>query len=406
MSYNFVLNASNNVSIYNNTFKYNFINGQFDIPEGSEMCINTLVMPYSWYNVSSFIGNNTFYWTYPTPTATISNITATSSTTATITLSAGALYVGSIITCASNPTSTSSSGLVYITAITSGDGTGTSANTYTLSQSATYASATGSSTGVVRTITLSDGFYQLSDINNALWADMKTAKIYYYNTNPNVVTGFTAGTQSTSIIYPISFSTNPNAYNNVINFQYIPKASGEVVTLFGTGYNYQYDLYPATTSTCQIIIPTGVTNKTTNNIGNLLGFTSGSYPPTQTTKTYTSPPTLANSYPPPSVGGNSLTGYTPPFPAVGSIVNGVIIRCSLVDNAISSVNDILDSTTISTTFGSNILYTPLTDNFVKIKKGTYSSLTITFSDQNFNTLYMNDPNILLSLLIRFPQKKV
>ena len=78
----------------------------------------------------------------------------------------------------------------------------------------------------------------------------------------------------------------------------------------------------------------------------------------------------------------------------------------MVDNAISSVNDILDCTTINSTFGSNILYQLLSGNWVKLKKGTYSSLTITFNDQNFNTLYMNDPNILLSLLISVPEKKV
>ena len=404
MSYNFVLNASNNVSIYNNTFKYNFINGQFDIPEGSEMCINTLVIPYSWYNISSFLGNNTFYWTYPMPTASMT-ITASNSTSITVSGigSTQNLAVGSIITCSSNPTSTSPNGLIYITAL----GTGTGGNgTYTINQAATYTSASATSTGVVRTITLTDGFYQLSDINNALWADMKTAKIYYYNTNPNVISGFTAGTESSNIIYPISFSVNPNAYNNVITFQYIPTVSSDVPLLFGTNTSYQNALYPATTSTCQIIIPTGVSNISTNNIGNLLGFTSGAYPSTQTTKTYTAPATLANSYPPPSIGGNSLTAYSPPFPAIGSYVNGIVIRCNLVDNAISSVNDILDSTTINTNFGSNILYQPVSDNWVKIKKGTYSSLTITFSDQNFNTLYMNDPNILLSLLIRFPQKKV
>jgi len=293
--------------------------------------------------------------------------------------------------------------LIYITAL----GTGTGGNgTYTINQAATYTSASATSTGVVRTITLTDGFYQLSDINNALWSDMKTAKIYYYNTNPNVISGFTAGTESSNIIYPVSFSVNPNAYNNVITFQYIPTVSSDVPLLFGTNTSYQNALYPATTSTCQIIIPTGVSNISTNNIGNLLGFTSGAYPSTQTTKTFTTPATLANSYPPPSIGGNSLTAYSPPFPAIGSYVNGIVIRCNLVDNAISSVNDILDSTTINTNFGSNILYQPVSDNWVKIKKGTYSFLTITFSDQNFNTLYMNDPNILLSLLIRFPQKKV
>ena len=234
---------------------------------------------------------------------------------------------------------------------------------------------------------------------------MKTAGVYYYNPNPNAIGGgFLAGTQYSNVIYPISFSSNPNEYNNIVTFQYIPSINTDVPILFGTNAVYQLNSYPATTSTCQIIIPRGVTNISTNNIGNLLGFTSGSYPATQTTRTFTTPATIVNSYPPPSVGGNSLTAYTPPFPALGSSVNGVIIRCNLVDNAISVVNDILDSTPINTTFGSNIIYSPQKDNYVKIKKGSYSSMTISFSDQNFNTLYMNDPNILLSLLIRFPDK--
>jgi len=399
MSYNFVLNASNNVSIYNNSYKYNFINGQFDIPEGAEMCINTLVIPYSFYNITSFLGNNTFYWTYPVSTATFT-ISASNSTTITISSISGSsnLQVGSIITCSSNPTSTSPNNLIYITAL----GTGTGGNgTYTINQAATYSSASASSTGVVRTITLSNGFYQLADIQNALWADMKTAGVYFYNNNINQNTNNSVGTSNTNYLFPISLSVSTVYYTNSFTFQYIPTSNTNVVSQFGQNWVYANSSYPATASTCQIIIPSGVTNSTTNNIGNIIGFLSGSFP--SSVQTYSGSPSIANSTPY-VVNGNSLN-YTPPFPAQGSFVNGIVIRCSLVNNPISSVNDILDTTTINTSFGSNILYQPVSDNWVSIKKGTYSSLTVTFSDQNFNTLYMNDANILLSLLIRFPSKK-
>ena len=143
MSYNFILNSTNNISIYNNTYKYNFVNGQFLIPEGAEMCINTLVIPYSWYNVTSFIGNNVIYYTFPVATTSFT-VNATASSTITVSSATGSsnLQVGSVITCSQNPTSTSPTNLIYITSL----GTGTGGNgTYTVSQSLTYTSASTSS---------------------------------------------------------------------------------------------------------------------------------------------------------------------------------------------------------------------------------------------------------------------
>ena len=399
MSYNFILNSTNNISIYNNTYKYNFVNGQFLIPEGAEMCINTLVIPYSWYNVTSFIGNNVIYYTFPVATTSFT-VNATASSTITVSSATGSLnlQVGSIITCSQNPTSTSPTNLIYITAL----GTGTGGNgTYTVSQSLTYTSNSASSTQTVNTVTLTNGFYQVSDIQNAIWASLKTNGYYFYNSNPNQTSAQSLGTSSPSIIYPISLTNTPVYYTNSFTFQYIPTSSGNVTSQFGKNRTYAGSSYPNTASTPQIIIPSGVTN-ISSSIGNLLGFTSGAYP--SSVQTYASSPSVSNSFPY-VVNGNSLTNYSPPFPALGSIVNGILIRCNLVDNKVASVNDILDTTTINTNFGSNILYSPVSDNWIKIKSGSYSSLMISFTDQNNNQIYMNDPNILLSLLIRFPPKK-
>ena len=64
-------------------------------------------------------------------------------------------------------------------------------------------------------------------------------------------------------------------------------------------------------------------------------------------------------------------------------------------------SDVLDSFPITSTFGSNINYLPIADNTVKLKQGKFSSLTLSFTDQNFNPLLANDPNVLISLLIHF-----
>jgi len=401
MSNNFVINSANNVSIYNNTYKYNFINGQYTIPEGSEMCINTLVIPYSFFNVSSLLGNNTFYWTFPTSTPTFT-LNATNSTTITVSAISGSsiLQIGSVITCASNPTPTSPNGLIYITAL----GTGTGGNgTYTINQSATYTNASASTSSVVNTVSLANGFYTINDIQNALWASMKSASCFFYSINPFQNTNASLGTTDANIIYPISISTNTVNYTNQFTFQYIPTTTTNVENQFGKNwiyYNTTTGILPSTASTCSVIIPSGVTNTSTT-IGNLLGFISGTYP--SATQTYSGTPTILNSSPY-VVLGNSLTSYTPPFPAIGSTINAIVIRCNLVNNAVSSIPDILDCSPIATTFGSNIIYQPVSENWVRLKAGSYSSMTVSFTDQNGNVIYMNDPNILLSLLIRFPEK--
>ena len=58
MVFNLILNSSN-VSNPNNTFySKSFINGSLTIPTGSEMCVSQIIIPYSWFNISSNYSNN------------------------------------------------------------------------------------------------------------------------------------------------------------------------------------------------------------------------------------------------------------------------------------------------------------------------------------------------------------
>jgi len=83
-----------------------------------------------------------------------------------------------------------------------------------------------------------------------------------------------------------------------------------------------------------------------------------------------------------------------------SVVNGVIMRVNLVNNSASIPSDILTSFGFSgAVFGSNIIYTPPFEQFVKINPGTYSFISLSLVDQSLNTIPFNDPNVLITLLL-------
>lgn len=75
MSYTIVLNSLNVIGSNKNILIYNFLQG-FRIEEGSEICISSVQLPYSWYNISYFYQNTKFNLIFPTnATTTTLNIT-------------------------------------------------------------------------------------------------------------------------------------------------------------------------------------------------------------------------------------------------------------------------------------------------------------------------------------------
>jgi hypothetical protein len=332
MSNTIILNSSNVIGINNSQFQYNFPQGSYTIPDGSEICVSQITIPYSWFNISASLGNNTFSYVMPT----------TASTTAT------------------------------------------------------------------KVITLSDGFYDIPALNKALQASLYANNYFFYN---NALGSVATGTSNPSIIYPIQFVSNYSNYNNQIQFQYIPTSSTNVVNQFGTGWAWALGTYPTNAQTPQIIVPqqNGVNiSGSTYGFGNIIGFTNATYPSATiyyggSTTFSTNTPTLANSVPY-SVSGNSLTS-SPPFAPLGTSVNGLLVRCSIVENLVNANSDVMDCVPITSTFGSNINYSPISDNWVKVKQGKYQNIVITFCDQNYNLLKANDPNVLISLLVRFPPAK-
>ena len=66
MSFTLVLNSQNTFGTGNNTYKYNFIQGNFVIPPDSEVMVANVQIPYSFYNITAAYNNNQFQFSFPT----------------------------------------------------------------------------------------------------------------------------------------------------------------------------------------------------------------------------------------------------------------------------------------------------------------------------------------------------
>ena len=81
MAVNLILNSSNVVGSNANTYNYNFIGGNFEVKEDSEICVAQATIPYSFYNVTTtqtitvtWATGSTFTWTIPAGYYTVADL--------------------------------------------------------------------------------------------------------------------------------------------------------------------------------------------------------------------------------------------------------------------------------------------------------------------------------------------
>lgn len=211
------------------------------------------------------------------------------------------------------------------------------------------------------TVTIPDGFYTIPDLNSFMQQFAISNGLYLID-----VIG-------EHVYYTPAFYVNPVSYAIQILLYTVPRSlpTGWTQPANWIGYStYTADRTPH------------IHISANNNFDDYIGFTPGQYPPTLPRTTDYS--VLSNKKPP-----------------IASYVNSIIIHCSLVNNPVVSPSDILDAFQISnTTFGANINYNPSVEKFVKLTRGSYSSMILYLTDQNNNPINLIDPNILLTLLFR------
>ena len=530
MSFTLVMNSKNTYGTGNNTYKYDFIQGNFNIPQDSEVMIANVQIPYSFYNITLAYNNNSFQFSFPTgsygfATSTITIPDGFYTTTSLnyylqqwmisngyylvngsgqnvyyFTIQYNSYQYGNQLLGYTVPIALPS-GYSYPTGYTSSTIFG--GNGFPTVSRTPYMTILNNNFGVFLGFT--PGNYPSLPGNDATGNNViltgtaissftiNTAGTGYRGTLPvvltggggtysgfsatvvnGVITGINAGTSSGYTTAPTVSITGGGGSG--VNITCV--LSGATIGTFtivagGTGYTSTTPVTITGNGTASNFVATVSATGTITNIsgGTSSGFTNFPTPPaisittpnggTGFTATANLPATSIASFTINNAGSNyavapqitfvggggsgataigvvgsggSITGYTSlnggsgytslptvvitssgstinfsgnsSITPVGSTVNSIIIRCSLVDNKVGIPMDILDSFTIGGVgFGANINYSPQVSKWVKLSTGSFSNFFITFCDQNLNLLAALDNNILVTLIFRLGKPK-
>lgn len=203
--------------------------------------------------------------------------------------------------------------------------------------------------GTVYNVVMPDGFYTITDIDEFLQAFCKTNNLYTLASNGDYVV-YCRWSQNTSK-YAIQFDSFP-------------------IALMVGGSN------PAGI-TLSSNIPLLIVPNT--NFKAIVGMNTGTFPAVTQTSTY-----------------SKISDYAPNL----TPVNSIIINSNLVKNSVSVSSNAFNSFTPSSEFGTNLIYKPNFPTWMTCETGFFTNIDIFLTDQNYNMIRANDPNVCIEVIIR------
>ena len=198
-----------------------------------------------------------------------------------------------------------------------------------------------------------------SDINNYVQQQMITAGLYLINGSTNV--------------YFWNIQSNPTLYSGQINEFSVPTTLGSYTRPSTGVYSSGGSGLPATAYTPQTVI-------SNNGFTSIIGLAAATYPAAQQTSTY-------------SISSTSTPQISP--------VQSLNVHCSLINSPYTVPPDYLGNLNPNqVAFGALFSYQPTNYQWLSISDQTVNQITVYFTDQNNNVVYLNDPTTTISLLIK------
>ena len=209
--------------------------------------------------------------------------------------------------------------------------------------------------GTEYNITIKDGNYTISQINEYLHYIFFTNKLYVVDTANN------------NSLFFCSIIINPTEYGSQMLFFTVPNSTDATslgyIKPSGATWNF-----PAEAVTASLEFG--------DDFGELIGFTGSSYGNTSENIVY----------------DNDKT------PQIAK-VNALQIHCNLINNEYTKPNDILGSMSLSGEFGDLLVFNSGYPLYSKISVRNYEYLEIYFSDQNGYKLTIRDTEVLIMLSV-------
>jgi hypothetical protein len=216
--------------------------------------------------------------------------------------------------------------------------------------------------GTTNTVTMPDGFYEISDMNNFLHQTMLNNRHYLTEVSTGNAVWFLTMSVNTStykidlLSYPMSTATYvvPTNYTNP-----------------STGLPGAW-VVPGTSTNPQFVIPATL-------FDNVIGFAPGTYPAANNNTVITT----SSSTLPPQV--NPLSSY--------------LVKCNLVNNPFGIPNSLIYSFPPSGSFGQQFVVAPNEYSFIDAQDGFYNTMRIEITDQNDRPTVILDSNINILMVI-------
>jgi hypothetical protein len=226
--------------------------------------------------------------------------------------------------------------------------------------------------GTTYTVTIPDGFYDITALNNYLRFTMVQNTHYLTTTSGNFV-------------YLLSLGINPSRYAVQLNCFRISSAIATANSWsLPAGATW---VLPTNTIVPEVIVPSAATS----NFGLIIGFAAGTYP----NAVIAGAPPGQTQTPAYTTDQEFLSTFTPQVTPVSSF----ILTCSLINNNYAVPNNLIYSFSPQGTIGEQFTVAPNQYVFIDVLPGQYSRFQVSFIDQNLRPVAIQDPNMIIQLVI-------
>jgi hypothetical protein len=248
--------------------------------------------------------------------------------------------------------------------------------------------------GSVKTVTITDGFYDVDALNDYLHQQMLNNGHYLIDN----ATG--------NFLWFLTIQVNVTIY--AVQIQAYPM-NATTYPIGASGATYKLPTF--TGSMVAWVVPTA--NITpyieiqANNLRTNLGFTAGFYPGTTVSSVITlteNTITVTGANVPPAQ--SQITTYTAittltsqSTPQITSLTS-FLMTCTLINNNYTIPNTLIAAFPPASAFAEQFIFAPNQMSFIDCQPGTYGSFSVQFFDQNLRQIAMQDNQIVVLLVLR------